>query len=279
MLPYLRLVRVGTLFSPAADVVAGLCVAGMPIDGLAARAIGASVCLYAAGMVLNDHADRALDAVQRPERPIPRGDVAPNVALAFGVVLLAIALALSPMPIWHGAMAVLVLGYDYVWKQGALLGALTMGALRAANLASGPIVVAGVAPSDSLVVAASVYAVYVVAVTILGIYEDTPKVRPRAVVAVQMAPPIAAFLTILWTPQPFPAAAIAGVAAFAFCVRARRITVWTQAAIRGSMTWLLLGTMLYTGLLCMGHGRVAEALVVLAAIPVARWISRRIALT
>ena len=44
--------------------------AGAP-PGLA----GASVCLYWAGMAANDWADRELDAVERPERPIPSGRI------------------------------------------------------------------------------------------------------------------------------------------------------------------------------------------------------------
>ena len=38
-------------------------------------------CLYWAGMAANDWADRELDAVERPERPIPSGRVAPRHAL------------------------------------------------------------------------------------------------------------------------------------------------------------------------------------------------------
>ncbi|WP_375373510.1 UbiA family prenyltransferase, partial [Micromonospora sp. ATA51] len=42
---------------------------------------GASVLLYWAGMAANDWADRHLDAVERPERPIPSGRVSPPAAL------------------------------------------------------------------------------------------------------------------------------------------------------------------------------------------------------
>ena len=44
----------------------------------------ASVCLYWAGMALNDWADRDLDAVERPERPIPSGRVAPRAGARAG---------------------------------------------------------------------------------------------------------------------------------------------------------------------------------------------------
>jgi hypothetical protein len=45
------------------------------------------------------------------------------------------------------------------------------------------------------------------------------------------------------------------------------------------MTYLLLGTMLYTALLTLAADRWPEAVGIVAAIPAARWISRRIALT
>ena len=64
-----------------------------------------------------------------------------------------------------------------------------------------------------------------------------------------------------------------------FLRRNTRTRTWDQAAIRRSMMFLLLGTMLYTGLLALAAGRPYEALAIVAAIAPARWIARRIALT
>ncbi len=44
--------------------------------------MGSSVCLYWAGMALNDYADATIDAVERPERPVPSGRVPRRTALA-----------------------------------------------------------------------------------------------------------------------------------------------------------------------------------------------------
>ena len=71
-----ELVRAPAALSVPGDVVAGAAAAGAPLrhaPGLA----GASVLLYWAGMAANDWADRALDAVERPERPIPSGRIPP----------------------------------------------------------------------------------------------------------------------------------------------------------------------------------------------------------
>lgn len=278
-LPYLKLLRVGTLFSPAADVTAGMCLAGLAWSGDEVRALFASVCVYAAGMVLNDHADRREDAVARPERPIPSGQIRPAVALGLGLGLMLAGLALAPSLPYYAVLAALVLGYDYVIKSSPAAGALTMGTLRGLNLAAGAVATTGAAPTREVLIAAGAYAIYIVAVTFLGILEDDPRAKRRAVISIQSVPPLCATLAFFGMPQPFPAAAIAMMLTVAFALRARRIEEWSQAAIRGSMTWLLLGTMLYTGLLCLSAGRTLECLVVLAAVFPARRISRAIALT
>ncbi|MFE2757252.1 4-hydroxybenzoate polyprenyltransferase, partial [Actinosynnema sp. NPDC059335] len=67
MNPYLKLVR-----APAALTVLGDTVAGAA-GGLRGRRLllpVASAALYWSGMALNDWADRDVDAVERPERPI-----------------------------------------------------------------------------------------------------------------------------------------------------------------------------------------------------------------
>lgn len=283
ILPILRLLRVGTLFSPAADVVASAAIAGLPWSGDVVRAMFASVSLYAAGMVWNDIADRRLDARQRPERPLPRGDLSVTFAVALGLTLLAGGLLLSPCRWHHGLIAALVLAYDFAGKRIEWLGAIGMGTLRGLNLATGlALAGAALAPERhrALLVAALCYGAYIVAVTILGIFEDQPKVRPRAVAAVQSAPPLAAFCGIvtvqggLW-----PAPAIAAVPVLWFLRRNSRARTWTQADIRRSMMFLLLGTMLYTASLALAAGRWPEALAIAAVIAPARWIARRIALT
>lgn len=282
LMPLLRLLRAGTLFSPAADVVAGLCLggAGFAIGG--ARLALAGVCTYAAGMVLNDFADRRVDATLRKERPIPRGEVHPLFALGFGFGLLALALLLSPSPLYHGILGALVLGYDFVLKRSIVAGAVTMGVLRAMNLCS-PLVLLTDVPEVvryRFLVAASAYFAYIVAVTFLGHLEDEQKVRARTVQALQVAPPVAALAALIAVQGAlWPAPALAMLPILAFSGRNKRVRDWDQAAIRGSMTWLLLGTMLYTSLLCVAVGcHLAAAAIALAIVP-ARRIARSIALT
>jgi len=282
-MPVLRLLRVGTLFSPAADVVASAAVAQLPWSPDVVRAVVASVLLYAAGMVWNDVADRREDAVHRPERPLPRGDLSLAFAIGLGTTLLAAGLIVSPCLPHHGLIAVLVLTYDFVAKRAGWLGPVVMGTLRGLNLGTALAVDGAAIATEhrhALVVAAACYGGYIVAVTILGIFEDAPNVRPRAVASVQTAPPLLA-LCGLWTVQNglWPAPAIAAVAAFLFLRGNSRRTSWDRSAIRRSMTFLLLGTMAFTALLALAAERPIEAAGIAAVIPAARRISRRIALT
>lgn len=305
MLPYLRLVRVGALFSPAADVVAGACLAGLPWSSALVRACVASVLVYAAGMALNDHADREIDRVHRPERPLPSGQIRPATALILGLSLLVGGVALSPTPVWHGLIAALVLAYDYALKSPSdpalqVAGAVTMGSLRALNLLTGATLAAslttdvrsaswwrhGIAWPDLLsesgrphLYAAAAYAVAIVCVTILGIYEDRRSVRARAVQSLLSLAPLAWLLALLGTAHNWWTPAVAGALVVAFFARNRRVATWDAPSIRGAMLWLLLGTSLWDALLCLGQDRWPEALAIAATVPLARAIARRVAPT
>ena len=215
------------------------------------------------------------------------GRVPPVLAFAatLGAALFAAAIAVSPCRAHHGLIAALVLVYDFLGKRVEWLGALNMGALRALNLGTGLVLARAVGDVDpvlqrALLLAALCYGIYIVAVTVLGIFEDTPSVRGRAVATVQAAPPIVGFAGVAVVQAGWwPATTLAAVPAIWFLRRNARTRDWSQADIRKSMMYLLLGTMLYTSLLTLAAGRALEALAIAAAIPVARAIARRIALT
>ncbi|EMA39148.1 geranylgeranylglycerol-phosphate geranylgeranyltransferase [Halobiforma nitratireducens] len=60
-----------------------------------AAAVIATGLAVGAGNAINDYFDREIDRINRPERAIPRGAVSPRGALAFSVVLFAIAVVLA----------------------------------------------------------------------------------------------------------------------------------------------------------------------------------------
>ncbi|MDQ0390190.1 SCO3242 family prenyltransferase [Streptomyces mutabilis] len=90
-----ELLRVPAVFTVPGDALAGAAAAGARPGRTTALAVGASVCLYEAGMALNDWADHEEDAVQRPHRPLPSGRVRPRAALAAAGTLTAAGLALA----------------------------------------------------------------------------------------------------------------------------------------------------------------------------------------
>ncbi|MEV4810717.1 SCO3242 family prenyltransferase [Micromonospora avicenniae] len=134
-----ELVRAPAALSVPGDVVAGAAAAGV-LDRRTPALAGASVLLYWAGMAANDWADRRLDAVERPERPIPSGRVRPGTAvgLAAGLTTAGVALAAAAGGRRAAAvavpLAVTVWGYD----------------LRAKNTSAGPAVMAACRGLDVL---------------------------------------------------------------------------------------------------------------------------------
>ena len=81
-----QLLCVSALFTVPGDALAGAAAAGVRADRSTLRDIGCSLCLYEAGMALNDWADRDEDACERPNRPSRR-------------------VAYVPPPLWGGGRA------------------------------------------------------------------------------------------------------------------------------------------------------------------------------
>jgi 4-hydroxybenzoate polyprenyltransferase len=139
---YLQLVRPANVATALADVLAGYAVAGRPAGAHLVALLAATACLYAGGVVLNDYFDREIDRVERPERPIPSGRVAPGRAAGLGAVLLAAGvLAAFASSVAAGIVAALtaaaILLYDAWGKHQPLLGPVNMGVCRGLNLLLG----------------------------------------------------------------------------------------------------------------------------------------------
>jgi 4-hydroxybenzoate polyprenyltransferase len=150
---YLRLARLPNVFTSLADVIAGIAIARHgrfePSD---LALVGASALLYPAGMVLNDFFDRELDARERPERPIPSGQVPARTAAALGFGLLAGGIALAalaglPSLLVAAALAAAIVIYDARAKSTPL-GPPFMGLCRGLNVALGLSVAGGVHTHD-----------------------------------------------------------------------------------------------------------------------------------
>jgi len=142
---WLRLIRVAALPTALADVWLGAAVASgfwtwrtVPLSIL-------SLCLYAAGMILNDVHDVDADRHHNPSRPLPTGEIKLGAArlVGFGLLFAAAAGAAFLGPVTFAvaaALALLILGYNFLSKPTPL-GPLNMGLCRGANVLLGLTVV------------------------------------------------------------------------------------------------------------------------------------------
>jgi 4-hydroxybenzoate polyprenyltransferase len=220
------LVRLPNLFTAPPDVVAGATLAvavggavdPLPVAGLCV----ASAALYAGGTTLNDVADVAEDARERPERPIPSGAVSRRTAavvgagfLGAGVVVAAVAGGVASAATAVALAAVVGL-YDLVLKGGPA-GPLAMGAARGLNVALG-LSAAGRLVLDPRVVAVPVVlGTYVAALTWMAESEtgdaDRTPVAVTAATAVLLA---AVVTTVVGTLAGVTAGALAAVVGLGF---------------------------------------------------------------
>jgi len=139
---YLELLRPANVVTAIADVLAGYAVAGRGQGSQLPWLLAATACLYAGGVVLNDYFDRAVDARERPERPIPSGRVPAGAAGRLGGALLAAGIFLAfratmAAGVLALALAACVVLYDARAKRHAFAGPLVMGTCRGLNLVLG----------------------------------------------------------------------------------------------------------------------------------------------
>jgi geranylgeranylglycerol-phosphate geranylgeranyltransferase len=138
----------GLLTFVGAFVAGGVLGTGLPgaMDWVAA--VVATVLAVGAGMSINDYFDREIDRVNRPDRPIPRGDVPPREALAFSLVLFGVAVALAvtlpPLAIGIAVVNLLALvAYTEFFKGLPGLGNALVGYLTGSTFLFGGAAVGG----------------------------------------------------------------------------------------------------------------------------------------
>ncbi len=176
-LAWLQLVRLPNLFTAAADVAAGFLFTHAAFGGgdgsPMALLIGASVLLYAGGVVLNDVFDYSLDCGERPERPLPSGQISLGAAKLAGWVLLVVGIALAGTAAVLGsdvrpglvalALAGTIVAYDRLLKRTPL-GPPAMGACRGLNLLLGMSLSTAAWSTPHFLIVAAI-AVYVTGIT------------------------------------------------------------------------------------------------------------------
>lgn len=252
MRDWLRLVRLPNLATAVADVLAGFLVCGPATAGLdwppAAcwLAISASLGCYAAGMILNDVYDLAIDGVERPERPLPAGVIAPRSAAAVGSMLLAVGavaaggaavVGQTPGPAFVGAALIAAVWlYDRHAKRTPL-GPVVMGGCRGLNWLLGMTAAGGPHAAHEWLIPVGM-AVYVAGITLFARDEAG---RPRVAT-------LAAGLLLM----------LVGLVVAAGFVWTRSLAGPLAAGCRiGARDWLLLWGILAAAVLTRAGGAVA----------------------
>jgi len=140
---YAQLLRLPNVFTAVADPLAGwfFIGGGMPAWHVA-MLVATSACLYTAGIVFNDCFDYRLDCRERPERPLPRGDIQLRTAWILGIVLmltgLLCAAIVNPLTLSLAAFIAGMIFFYNAWaKHFAVLGPLALGVCRFANFLLG----------------------------------------------------------------------------------------------------------------------------------------------
>lgn len=139
----MQLTRPANLVTAIADILAGMAIAQFTFsDFNPALLVISTLGLYGGGVVMNDVFDAKLDAVERPERPIPSGKVPLQSATMLGMTLLfAGVLAAALFSFQSGMIAVVIAAltvlYNRFAKHHVFFGPLTMGMCRGGNLLLG----------------------------------------------------------------------------------------------------------------------------------------------
>lgn len=147
--PWLRLIRLPNLLTVPGDPVAGFLLASAsashpPKPLLLFAVAGASLCLYVFGLILNDLVDVETDLLERPERPLPAGEIAvPQArmaAIAMALSGLNLALFASRTSLYlAAALAGAIVLYNASLKRVRVAGVCVMGLCRGLSLLLGAV--------------------------------------------------------------------------------------------------------------------------------------------
>ncbi len=178
-LAWWQILRVANVFTAASNIIAGFLLVQRDWQPLAPLVllILASVCLYEAGMVLNDVFDAELDAIERPERPIPSGRINKENAYRVGLVLLGGGVLAAyfawqfteqfPTILIAVFLAFAMIVYD-AWAKSTLCGPLVMGLCRFLNILLGASVAHSLLDQSAPLLWATGIGIYTVGLTLIA---------------------------------------------------------------------------------------------------------------
>lgn len=188
----LKLGRVSNLPTVWSNVIVGCALGGgARLHWLIAVGIAISA-MYVAGMFLNDVFDRNIDARERPERPIPSGEISTDVVVVIGVSLLVVGIVgLAAVNDRAGlvglALVASIVLYDWQHK-GNPIAPFVMGLCRALVYIAAAAAASVSVPSTVLVPAAALL-LYIAGVTYTARMESLDRIASVWPLMLLAAPP------------------------------------------------------------------------------------------
>ncbi|WP_447007291.1 SCO3242 family prenyltransferase [Saccharothrix isguenensis] len=281
MRAYAELVRAPAALTVLGDTLVGAAAAGVPLRGRRLLLPLSSVALYWSGMALNDWADRALDAVERPERPVPSGRVSPRAALGTAVALSAAGLGLAAVAGGRDALAVAVPLTAAVWSYDTVLkdtqaGPLAMAACRALDVLLG----SGRGRAAAALPGAAVMAAHTLGVTVLA-HGEVRGASPAVARAVLGATAVTAATPVVLPTRTrrHRTGALAGAVAYATTVGRAQLRVVRDpgaGTVRSATKAGVHGMVPLQCALVAGAGSTAVAAGLALVLPLVRALSRKV---
>lgn len=287
---YAQLMRLPAMFTVVSNVSAA-CLVAAAYWGNAGGEAGAlralpflltllaSLCLYHAGMVLNDCWDLDTDRRERPDRPLPSGAVPVGAAWLLGWGLLVSGLVLACLVsvrtfVIATVLALAIVAYDSGQRQG-WLAAVKMGACRYLNWI---MAISAVGIDWKLALVPIPVFLYVVAVTLIS-QEEAHAGNRQILVRAGALLAAAAVCWLLWFAVGLLrdiVGAIALMVALAYLVR-RFVALYgdfSPASVQVMVSTLLYGIIPLDALLLASTGQHLAALLVLSLMLPGKWLGR-----
>ncbi|GAA2094128.1 SCO3242 family prenyltransferase [Actinomadura alba] len=281
-----ELVRAPAALSVPGDILCGATAAGVPHSPRTAAIASSAVCLYWAGMALNDFADREVDAAERPERPIPSGRVRPGTALAVASVLTGAGLAFATAGGGRRALrfalplTAAIWGYDLRLKS-TRAGPAAMAACRGLDVMLG----ASTGRARAAVPAALAVGTHTYAVTLLSRSEvsgATPRQVGRAATIGGLAMPVVIAEIVAGRRDGGAAAAAGLLGRYVTSVGGAQLAAARRPnaeRVRQAVGAGILGLIPLQASLTAARGRPVTALALAAVHPLARRLARKVSAT
>ncbi|MEE8310898.1 MAG: UbiA family prenyltransferase [Candidatus Binatia bacterium] len=287
----LRLGRVSNIPTVWTNTLAGALLAGTGASGLGAGAetmpalvlcMLAMSAFYVGGMYLNDAFDRDIDAVERPERPIPSGAIRPGTVFVIGFGLLALGLGLlaasadlaassrAGSALSSGLLLCAAIVYYNSHHKGDRMAPMVMALCRALIYVTSALTLTGTA-SEAVYGAAAACFCYTSGLTYVASREnlrDIGNLWPLAVLALPV------LYGIPWASTgPASAATLAALAGWmiyslTFAIRSE------GRFVPGAVVRLIAGMSLLDAMLLTGNGFTEAAIAAACMLPLTRLLQR-----